>query len=73
MYEEVSKARSLYHDLNLEYEKAFQFLAKEEKREYQEYLKSLGIDLELEENSDVPTIESSSDIKLLNKVYFEKE
>lgn len=79
LYEEVSKMRSLYHQLNKKYETAFRKLSKNEEKEYIEYLESLGLSLDLEgkeeeqlsKEEQSPSI-PSSDIKLLNMAYEER-
>lgn len=72
MYEEVSEARTLYHELNRKYEREFSKLSGDDKLAYLEYLESLGLSLDLEEKEEeVPSI-SSGDIKMLNMVYEEQ-
>ncbi|MDE6142057.1 MAG: hypothetical protein K2G03_05590, partial [Bacilli bacterium] len=68
LYEEVSKARSLYHKLNKKYEQEFMKLSREEEQEYLSFLEDLGISWDLEESSNNNLVEVSSDVKMLEKV-----
>lgn len=79
LYEEVSQARTLYHQLNKKYETEFRKLSKNDEKEYLEYLESLGLSLDLEgKEEEEPSKEEespiipSSDIKMLNMAYEEQ-
>ncbi len=72
LYEEVSEARKLYHELNKKYETEFRKLSKNDKVAYLEYLESLGLSLDLEEQENLIQNAPSGDIKMLNMVYEEQ-
>ncbi len=70
LYEEVCRARELYHALNRQYEEEFNKMSLEETRLYQEYLNSIGevFQLDVEERRD-SILSSIEDNKMLNKKY----
>lgn len=74
LYEEVSKAREIYHELNKRYANSFSKLSIEEKTEYMTYLESLGVYADLEGQEKEESVDTiSSDVKMLGKVNEEME
>lgn len=72
LYEEVNRARTLYHEMVKKYEEKFRSLTLEEEKEYRAYLTILGIEFELEEEKTEKVVnEVSSDKKMLNMTYSE--
>ncbi len=73
LYEEVSKAREKYHELNKKYMKAFNGLTLEDENAYLEYLNSLDIPLDIEEeNKSVKEQGSTVDTKIYAKINEDK-
>lgn len=72
LYEEVSEARKLYHELNKKYETEFRKLSGDDKVAYLAYLESLGLSLDFEEQEELIQNVPSGDIKMLNMVYEEQ-
>lgn len=73
LYDEVSNARSLYHQLNKQYEEELGKLSCDEEKEYLQFLESLGVSFDGEEREKEENIVMiSTDVKMLEKVNGEK-